>query len=72
MTSPTLKKKQDRADFLRRLGYFLFGLAIGCVLVGILFSARAKMVGPREQQTPGMTQPPSAPTNSSPAPVQTP
>ena len=47
VTKPAAKSEAQRAmerqGFKRRLGYYLLGVAIGCVLAGMLISARMKM-----------------------------
>ena len=37
------QRAMERQGFKRRLGYYLLGVAIGCVLAGMLISARMKM-----------------------------
>ena len=47
VTKPAAKSEAQRAmerqGFKRRLGYYMLGVAIGCVLAGMLISARMKM-----------------------------
>ena len=77
VTKPAAKSEAQRAmerqGFKRRLGYYLLGVAIGCVLAGMLISARMKMAaagqgGQAEQaeqagqaQSPSHSQPPQPP-----------
>lgn len=84
VTKPAAKSEAQRAmerqGFKRRLGYYLLGVAIGCVLAGMLISARMKMAaagqgGQAEQaeqagqaQSPSHSQPPQPPL---PAPSET-
>ena len=84
VTKPAAKSEAQRAmerqGFKRRLGYYLLGVAIGCVLAGMLISARMKMAaagqgGQAEQaeqagqaQSPSHSQPPQP---SQPAPSET-
>ena len=84
VTKPAAKSEAQRAmerqGFKRRLGYYLLGVAIGCVLAGMLISARMKMAaagqGGQEgqegqagpAQSPSHSQPPQPPL---PAPSET-
>ena len=84
VTKPAAKSEAQRAmerqGFKRRLGYYMLGVAIGCVLAGMLISARMKMAaagqgGQAEQaeqagqaQSPSHSQPPQP---SQPAPSET-
>lgn len=84
VTKPAAKSEAQRAmerqGFKRRLGYYMLGVAIGCVLAGMLISARMKMAaagqgGQAEQagqagqaQSPSHSQPPQPPL---PAPSET-
>lgn len=84
VTKPAAKSEAQRAmerqGFKRRLGYYMLGVAIGCVLAGMLISARMKMAaagqGGQEgqegqagpAQSPSHSQPPQPPL---PAPSET-
>ncbi len=39
-------------EFRQRLGYLLFGLAIGCVLLGLFWSIRSQMAQRANPPTP--------------------
>ena len=40
MANPSPNPINSRADFRRRLGYYLTGLAIGCFMAGMIYYAR--------------------------------
>ncbi len=41
---------QDRAAFRERLGMYILGIAIGCVILGIIFTMRSQAL--RQQGAP--------------------
>jgi hypothetical protein len=43
---------QNRAALRERLGMLLLGLAIGCVLVGLILTVKAQMAGRHAAQQP--------------------
>ncbi|MCC6677183.1 MAG: hypothetical protein IT436_08565 [Phycisphaerales bacterium] len=64
--------QSDRDRMMRRLGYYLAGLALGCVLVGIYFQGRQAQVARQQQaaraeaerdtkQVPGVPAAPESP-----------
>ncbi|HPO94148.1 MAG TPA: hypothetical protein PL072_11830 [Phycisphaerales bacterium] len=63
VTKPAAKSEAQRAmerqGFKRRLGYYLLGVAIGCVLAGMLISARMKMAAAGQGGQAGQVQSPS-------------
>lgn len=74
------QRAMERQGFKRRVGYYLLGVAIGCVLAGMLISARMKMAaaeqagqgGQAGQAGQAQSQPHSQPQQpSQPAPSET-
>ncbi|MBX3387096.1 MAG: hypothetical protein KF768_11040 [Phycisphaeraceae bacterium] len=74
MNSSAPRSGRSRTEFLRRLGYYLMGVAIGCVMLGMIWSARARQAAarggqqaapvspaPTEQASPGAGAPNSRP-----------
>lgn len=63
VTKPAAKSEAQRAmerqGFKRRLGYYMLGVAIGCVLAGMLISARMKMAAAGQGGQAGPAQSPS-------------
>lgn len=63
--------------FLKRLGYYLLGLAIGLIMVGMIVNMRSKLMQASGNSQPGMppgvraTQP-AAPSAPAPGPVAAP
>lgn len=39
--------RRSKPEFVRRLGYYLVGVAMGCVLVGLMMNARARIAANR-------------------------
>ncbi|MBX3402929.1 MAG: hypothetical protein KF699_05885 [Phycisphaeraceae bacterium] len=67
------------STFRDRLMYYLFGVALGCVMIGMMFSIRAKMArqeqARREAEAAAAQNPapnPAAPSHSNPAPAPQP
>ncbi len=57
--------RRPKGEFFDRLWHYLIGVAIGCVLVGLLLTAKAKMQHQRQQQQQQQAVPPT--TSQAPA-----
>ena len=70
VTKPAAKSEAQRAierqGFKRRLGYYMLGVAIGCVLAGMLISARMKMAAAGQAAQAGQAGPAQSPSHSQP------
>ena len=70
VTKPAAKSEAQRAmerqGFKRRLGYYLLGVAIGCVLAGMLISARMKMAAAGQGGQGGQAGQAQSPSHSQP------
>ncbi|MBC7770928.1 MAG: hypothetical protein H7210_00400 [Pyrinomonadaceae bacterium] len=61
---PTMSKQQERARRVSLIGMYILGLAVGCVLVGMLLKAKRAMLAPQHPVAPQST---TSPTSAGPA-----
>jgi hypothetical protein len=66
---PTPDDRPSKATFRRRLGLYLLGVAIGCMMLGLFWQQRAMQQQRQSRQQLLQTAPVETPAPSAPAPA---
>lgn len=68
LPEPSLPRPKTRNSLIERVGWYLMGVAIGAILVGMIFQARAARTRRMQQQQQVQQAPPQAAPAGTPAP----